>query len=67
MEIIHYAVCGRNVRRLGNTLIYVNILQPVYFSVFLHGNFYSEVILVILSYTILYNYTRDHDKTLIHA
>ena len=35
MAIIHYVVCIRNVWKIGSTLNYVNILQPV----FLHGNF----------------------------
>ena len=39
MTIIHYAVYTRDVWKLGSTLNYINILQRVYFNVFLHGNF----------------------------
>ena len=35
MAIIHYAIYTRNVWRLGRTLNYINILQPIYFNVFL--------------------------------
>ena len=39
MVIIHYAVRDRNIWKLGTTLNYISILQPVYFNVFLHGKF----------------------------
>ena len=40
MAIIYYVVCIRKVYKLGSTLNFINILQPVYFfNVFLHGNF----------------------------
>ena len=39
MAVIHYAVCGRNVWKLGSTLNYNQyIASAVYFNVFLHGN-----------------------------
>ena len=40
MAIIHYAVCGRNLWKLGITLNYIDILQPAYFNVHLHGNIF---------------------------
>ena len=39
MAIIHYAICGRNVWKLGSTLNCIDILQPVYFNLLLHDNF----------------------------
>ena len=53
MAIIHYAVCGINAWKLGSTLNYFNIMQPVYFSVFLHDNFflcgnYKQIIIIFL-------------------
>ena len=53
MAIINYAIfCTRKVWKLGSTLNYVNILQLVYFNVFLHGNFlhcgYGKLYAVIL-------------------
>ena len=39
MAIIRLDFCIRNVWGLASTLNYINILQPVYFNVFLHGNF----------------------------
>ena len=39
MTIIHYAVCGKNVWKLGSTLNRINILQSVYLNVFLHINY----------------------------
>ena len=47
MTIIHYAVYGRNVWNLGSTLNYINILQPVNFKEFLHGNFHSIFLQVV--------------------
>ena len=41
MAIIRQFVCIRNVWRLASTLNYINILQPVYFNVFFHGNLIS--------------------------
>ena len=38
MAIIRRVVCIRNVWKLASTLNYINILQPVYFNVFLHAN-----------------------------
>ena len=38
MAVIHTAVCGRNIWKLGSTLNYINILQPVSYNVILHGN-----------------------------
>ena len=38
MAIIHYAVCARNVWKLGSTLNHIYILLPIYFNVILHGN-----------------------------
>ena len=38
MAIIRYYFCIRNIWGLANTLNYINILQPVYLNVFLHGN-----------------------------
>ena len=37
MAITHREVSIRNVQSLAGTLNYINILQPVYFNVFLHG------------------------------
>ena len=37
MNITTFGVCIRNIWRLAITLNYINILLPVYFSVFLHG------------------------------
>ena len=34
-----FLVCKTNVQKLSRTLNYINIMQPVYFNVFLHGNF----------------------------
>ena len=39
MAITHYAICTRNVWKLGRTLDFINNLQPVYFSVFLQCAF----------------------------
>ena len=36
MAISHEAICGRNIWKLGSTLNYINIMQPVFFNVFLH-------------------------------
>ena len=36
MAIIRRVVCVRNIWRLASALNYINILQPVYFNVFLH-------------------------------
>ena len=44
MAIIYYAVCGRNIWRIGSTLNYINILQSLYFNVILHDNFNSVFI-----------------------
>ena len=59
MVIIHYAVSTRNVWKLGSTLNYINILQPVYFNVFLHGNFlkckYFKILTNIFNHKISYN------------
>ena len=38
MAIVHYAVCTKNLWKLGSTLDYINIMQPVDFNVFLHAN-----------------------------
>ena len=37
MTIIRYVICIRNIWRKGITLNYINIQQPVYSNVFLHG------------------------------
>ena len=39
MAIIYEVICVRNVWRLVSTVNYINIMQSVYFNVFLHGNF----------------------------
>ena len=39
MALIRQYFCIRNVWGLAITLNYINILHPVYFNVFLHGNF----------------------------
>ena len=39
MVIIHQVNYTTDVWNLSTTLIYINILQPVYFNVYLHGNF----------------------------
>ena len=39
MASIHLAVCGRSVWMLNSIFNYINILQPLYFNVFMHGNF----------------------------
>ena len=55
MAIIQYAICIRNVWKLGRTLNYINILQPIYFNVFLHGKFLQctvDWILKLFSYLI---------------
>ena len=41
MATIDYAVYTRKVFKLGSTLNYINILQLVYFNVFLHGKFFT--------------------------
>ena len=38
MTIIRYVISIRNIWKKDITLNYINILQPVYFIVFLHGN-----------------------------
>ena len=38
MTIIRYVISITNIWRKGFTLNYINILQPVYFNVFLHGH-----------------------------
>ena len=38
MAIIRQVFFIRNVRILDRTLNYINILEPVYLNVFLHGN-----------------------------
>ena len=57
MAIIHFAICTRNVWKLNSTLAYINILQPVYFNVFLHSNF-----LQCCSYVIEFG----HESKIIH-
>ena len=39
MAIIRRVVYIKDKWKLANTLSYINILQPIYFNVFLHGNF----------------------------
>ena len=41
MAIIHFVVCGRYVWKLDCKLKYINILQPVYLNIFLHGNIFT--------------------------
>ena len=48
MAIIRLTVCIRNVWRLSRTLNYINILQPVYLNVFLHGNFLQFIYILDL-------------------
>ena len=50
MAIIRLVVCIRNLWRLDSTLNCINILQPFYFNVFLHGNLLHAVHYVILDY-----------------
>ena len=53
MTITSYVICIRNIWRYGITLNYINILQPVYFNVFLHGNLlrctYTTLEIIFLS------------------
>ena len=57
MASIHKAICGRNVCKYGSTFNYINILEPVYFNVFLHSNF-----LQCCSYVIEFG----HESKIIH-